>query len=294
MAVDTRIRRDVPIPYYYQMVRLLEDDIQAGKWSTGDVVPSEHELCEVYGVSRTVVRQALGSLVASGLLYRVKGKGTFVAPRKLEEKFVQRSDGFYREMSSRGLTVASQVLDHRVVAPAPHIRQAMELPEGASVIKIDRLRSVEDQLLMFVQTYVPYELCPELAEADVSKGSLYGPLRDRFGLSIDSGKRWLEAVAAHPPLTSMIDVPRGAPLLKIESVSYLADGRALECYEAWHRADRSRFEIEMEVESVAQVPGANPLREVSTVAWPQRGPRACNDLPIKGTDPSHLSPGPQP
>ena len=248
MVVDARIRRDVPIPYYYQLIRLLEDDIEGGKWSTGDLVPSEHELCQLYGVSRTVVRQALGSLVASGLLYRVKGKGTFVAHRKLEEKFVQRSDGFYREMSSRGFSVTSQVLDQRVVAPQPHIRQLMKLPESASVIKIDRLRSVEGQVLMFVQTYIPYELCPELVSQDVSTSSLYALLRDRYGLAIDAGKRWLEAVNAHPPLTAHLDVPRGAPLLKIESLSYLADGRVLEFYEAWHRADRSRFEIEMVVE----------------------------------------------
>jgi GntR family transcriptional regulator len=259
MAVDTRIRRDVPIPYYYQLIRLLEDDIEAGKWSTGDLVPSEHELCAIYGVSRTVVRQALGTLVARGLLLRVKGKGTFIAPRKLEEKFVQRSDGFFREMAGRGLTVTSQVLDQRVIAPAPHIRQAMGLEDGSSVIKIDRLRSVESQVLLFVQTYIPYDLCPGLLGADLSTGSLYALLREEYGLSVDSGKRWLEAVTAHPPLTTVLEVPRGAPLLKIESVSYLADGRALEFYEAWHRADRSRFEIEMVVETATVLANGRPL-----------------------------------
>lgn len=247
MAVDTRIRRDVPIPYYYQLIQLLEDDIETGKWSSGDMVPSEHELCAIYGVSRTVVRQALGTLVARGLLQRVKGKGTFVAPRKLEEKFVQRSDGFFREMANRGLSVTTQVVDQRLMAPSPHIRQLMELDEGSAVIKIDRLRSVEGEVLMFVQTYIPYDLCPSLATADVSNGSLYSLLREEYGLSVNSGKRWLEAVAAHPPLTTALEVARGAPLLKIDSVSYLADGRALEFYEAWHRADRSRFEIEMVV-----------------------------------------------
>src|SRR5581483_4103738 len=109
----------------------------------------------------------------------------------------------------------------------------------------DRLRSVEGQVLMFVQTYIPQDLCPDLAAVDVAHGSLYALLRERYGLYVDSGKRWVEAVAAHPPLTTVLELARGAPLLKIDSVSYLADGRALEFYEAWHRADRSRFEIEM-------------------------------------------------
>lgn len=248
MAVDARIRRDVPIPYYYQLLRLLEDDIQSGKWEPGDVLPSEHELCALYAVSRTVVRQALGSLVSSGLLHRVKGKGTFVSPRKLKEKFVQRSDGFYREMSSQGLSVQTQVTDQRIVVPPPYIARCLELEDGQGVTKIDRRRSVDDQVLMFVQTYIPEAICPALMQADVAEGSLYALLRERFGLSIASGRRLVESVAAHPPIANLLDVSRGAPVLKIESVSYLANGRPLEYYEAWHRGDRTRFEIEMIVE----------------------------------------------
>jgi GntR family transcriptional regulator len=187
----------------------------------------------------------LGALVSNGLLYRVKGKGTFVAPRKLEEKFIQRSDGFYREMTSRGLSVTSSVLAQETVVPPPHVRHHLQLKEEDRTIKIDRLRSVEGQVLVFVQTYIPYDLCPDLLGADLVAGSLYAYLRERCGLSVASGRRTVEAVLAHPPISTLLEVHKGAPLLKIESVSYLADGRPLEYYEAWHRADRSKFEIEM-------------------------------------------------
>jgi GntR family transcriptional regulator len=246
MAVlDARIRRDVPIPYYYQLMQLLEEEIEAGTWSTGDPIPSEHELCDIYGVSRTVVRQALGALVSNGLLYRVKGKGTFVAPRKLEEKFIQRSDGFYREMASRGLSVTSSVLAQEVVVPPTHVRHHLRLKEQDRTVKIDRLRSVEGQVLLFVQTYIPFNLCPDLVGAELATGSLYAYLREQCQLSVASGRRTVEAVLAYPPISTLLEVHKGAPLLKIESVSYLADGRPLEYYEAWHRADKSKFEIEM-------------------------------------------------
>jgi len=254
MTGESRIRRDVPIPYYYQLMRLLENDIQTGKWGPEDLLPSEHELCGIYGVSRTVVRQALGGLVSAGLLQRVKGKGTFVSPQKLEEKFVQRSDGFYREMSSRGLVVTSKVLDQQVISAPPHVTQRLELEDGDPVIKIDRLRSVEGQVLLFVQTYIPQRFCPDLVGDDVSQGSLYALLREKYGLSIATGRRLVEAVPAHPPVTKLLNVSRGAPVLKIESVSYLARGQPLEYYEAWHRGDRSRFEIEMVVEPAVAAP----------------------------------------
>lgn len=244
------IRRDVPIPYYYQLSQRLREEIEGGVCVADAPIPSEHELCAAYGISRTVVRQALGDLVAEGLLYRVKGKGTFVARRKLEEKFVQRSDGFYREMTMRGLTVSTTVLEQRVAPSPPHVRHALRLREDDATVKIDRLRSVDGDVLLFVQTYVPASLCPGLVD-DLSDVSLYGLLRERYGLEVAAGTRMVEAVLAHPPLTALFGVARGDPLLKIDSVSYLADGWPLEYYEAWHRGDRSKLEIEMMASSGA-------------------------------------------
>jgi GntR family transcriptional regulator len=272
-----RIRRDVPIPYYYQLIQLLREEMERGTWSADTPIPSEHELCTRYGVSRTVVRQALGELVASGLLYRVKGKGTFVARRKLEEKFIQRSDGFYREMTSRGLSVATSVLDQRLVLPPPHVRQYLHLDEVAPVIKIDRLRSVEGEVLLFVQTYIPSALCPDLVHADLSESSLYAVLRDSYGLAVASGTRTVEAVLAQPPISRLLHVRKGAALLKVDSVSYLSDGRPLEYYEAWHRGDRSKFEIEM----VVGPPAATPLSPVTE--WVAAGSRVREGSTASGT-----------
>src|SRR5579875_1080244 len=222
------IRCDVPIPFYYQLTQLLQDAIQSGAWATDEAIPSEHELCQTFGVSRTVVRQALGGLVAAGILYRVRGKGTFVAPRKLEEKFVQRADGFYTEMTASGLTVVSDVLEQEPVAPPPRVRKALGLDEQARTIRIDRLRSVGGPVLLYVQTFIPEELCPDLVNVNLERRSLYALLRERYGLVVASGKRSIEAVLAGPPISELLKVRKGAPLLKIESVSYLADGRPLE------------------------------------------------------------------
>jgi GntR family transcriptional regulator len=244
-VVDGAIRRDVPIPYYYQLMQLVREDILSGALAADTVIPSEHNLCAAYGVSRTVVRQALGELVSEGLLYRVKGKGTYVARRKLEEKFIQRSDGFFREMTSRGYKVVSRVFEQTTIAPPPHVRAALHLEAGDLTIKIDRLRSIDDNIMLFVQTYIPERLCPALVDVDLSESSLYGLLRDRYNLVVASGTRTVEAVAAQEPLVRLLRVEKGAPLLKIESTSYLADNTPLEYYEAWHCGHRSKFEIEV-------------------------------------------------
>ena len=73
------IDRDVPIPLYYQIKQLIKERISNGALKPGDKLPAEDELCEVFAVSRTPVRQALTELVHEGLLIRIHGRGTFIA-----------------------------------------------------------------------------------------------------------------------------------------------------------------------------------------------------------------------
>src|SRR5438067_2096267 len=77
------INRDVPIPYYYQLENHLREQISTGRWPADRPIYSERQLCEMYDVSRTTVRQAIGRLVNEGLLYHIKGKGTFIRRQKL-------------------------------------------------------------------------------------------------------------------------------------------------------------------------------------------------------------------
>ena len=116
-------------------------------------------------------------------------------------------------------------------------------------MRLDRLRFVDEQPMHYVSTYIPLLLCPALVEMDVEHGSLYTLLRERFVLVVRSGRRTVEAVAAQPPLTALLGVRRGAPLLRMESISYLASGRPLEYYEAWLDGKQSRFEIQMVVDA---------------------------------------------
>ncbi|MCZ7663507.1 MAG: GntR family transcriptional regulator [Thermoleophilia bacterium] len=74
------------IPLYYQVMRILKDQIVSGKLAPGEQLPSEAELTESYRVSRVVVRQALQMLEDEGLIFKVKGKGTFVSADVDKEK----------------------------------------------------------------------------------------------------------------------------------------------------------------------------------------------------------------
>ena len=239
------IDKNSPVPYYYQLEQLLREKVENGRLKPGDALPSEAELCSTFMVSRTVVRQALNKLCQDGIVYKQKGKGTFVAKPKLQEKFIQRTYGFYQEMKERGLAVESEVLEHELLESPTGIRTLLKLSEGQKVVRTSRLRSVNKELVMFTTTYVRSDLCPGLEKEDLTNGSLYQLLWDKYGLKISYGHRTLEAVAAGKYEADMLKVPRRSPLVYLESVSYLEDDTPIEYFEAWHRGDKCKFAIEL-------------------------------------------------
>jgi GntR family transcriptional regulator len=233
------------IPYYVQLIEDLRGLIRSGTWAPGSRIPGEMELCHDAGVSRTVVRQALRELELAGLIVRRKGKGTFVAQPKIGESLVQKLTGSYQDMAERGLRASTQVIHHQVVSCDARVAGFLRITPGTQVIDINRLRSVEGSPLQLVNTYIPFHLCPRLAEVDLTNRSLYAFLEQECGLWLSRGRRYIEAVAAGEAEAKLLEIERGAPLISLDSISYLEDGTPVEYYHALHRGDRSRFEVEL-------------------------------------------------
>ena len=246
--MNTRVRTidfDSNIPYYIQLIEALKEKISQGDWKPGDQIPSEPELCETYGVSRTVVRQALGEIELEGLIVRRKGKGTFVAEPKINESLAQKLTGFYQDMVERGHKPITRVLEHKVVPANKKVADYLGIEPDTALIEIKRLRFVAEEPIVVVTSYLPYHLCPALANADLTNQSLYKFLEQECGLMIARGRRTIEAVAANEYEAELLQIDRGAPLILLNSVSYLEDGTPIEYYHAVHRGDRSRFEVEL-------------------------------------------------
>jgi GntR family transcriptional regulator len=243
--INTHIIRDSYIPLYIQVIDALVEYIEGNELEPGYQLPGEAELCRLFDVSRTVVRQAFQELEYKGMIYRTKGKGTFVAKPKIHEGLFQELTGFFQDMETRGHTPISEVLKQEKVAATKKVAGYLEINEGAPVIQIDRLRYVQKEPIVLVTTYLPYDICPELLDVDLTDRSLYEYLEKEHGIQIARGKRHLEAVAANQVEAQYLGVNVGAPLLLLDSVSYLADGKPLEYYHALHRGDRSRFETEL-------------------------------------------------
>jgi GntR family transcriptional regulator len=245
MSNTKTVNHSSPIPFYVQLREILESLIGEGKWQPGERLPSEQELCDMYDVSRTVVRQTLQEMERNGLIVKRKGKGSFVAKPKIHESLVQKLTGFYQDMVERGFTPVTKVLHQSVEAASTKVALQLELEPGTLVHNIERLRYVNDEPIVLVRTYVPLALCPELAEIDLSNQSLYAVLEDACGVMLSHGRRTVEAVMADKREAQLLETEEGDPLLFLKSVSYLRDGTPVEYFRALHRGDRSRFEVDL-------------------------------------------------
>ena len=245
MHMNEAINFESHIPFYIQLMDILREKVQQEYWVPGDQIPGEQDLCEIYGVSRTVVRQALRELELEGVVNRRRGKGTFISHPKISEGLVQKLTGFYQDMVERGLKPVTKVLHQNVTPSTEKVARFLDINPGDKVIDIQRLRFINDEPIQLVTTYLPFEICPALASVDLTNRSLYEFLENNCGVFLARGSRYIEAVLANEAEAALLDIEHGSPLLMLDSISYTENDQPIEYYHAVHRGDRSRFEVEL-------------------------------------------------
>ncbi|GAB3673277.1 transcriptional regulator NagR [Actinocorallia lasiicapitis] len=240
----TAIDASSPVPKYVQLRGLLLDLIDDAGLQVDAPMPSERDLCLRYALSRMTVRQAVDQLVSEGRLYRVPGKGTFVARPKIDMP-LRLSSSFTAEMRSRGLTPGAIDLGHRTVPATGHIARGLNLTQGAYVHVLERLRTADGAPMAIERCHIPAALAPGLLDVRLAGQSLYSVLERTYGLTFDSGDQTVEAAIATPLDTELLDLPAGSAVLLLRRRSYKAAVCA-ELTESTYRADRYQLHTSLE------------------------------------------------
>jgi len=239
------VNKKSSIPYYFQLKQYIIQEIESGNWVPGKQIIPEIKMCELFDISRTVVRQTFQELANEGYFIKEKAKGTFVAKPKIDEDLVQKLTGFYEDMNSRGYKVTNDILSQTIVPAPQKIAEELKIKNGEKLIAINRLRKINSEPIVLDTTYIPYDLCPELLEEDFTGQSLYAYLERKHNFKIEEGVRTIEVTIAKEKEARILNIKKGDPLFVIQNVSYLKNGQAFEYYHAYHRGDRSRFVVKL-------------------------------------------------
>ncbi len=241
------LHKDIPVPLYYQLKLQLLADIKEGRLQVGDMLPPECELSVQLGVSRPTVRQAMGELVAEGFLTRCKGKGTFVAvprDRPVDARFFQGLQSFNDEMIQKGLVPSTRVLSIEVVDRRPDIAATLNLAPEAKLIHLSRLRSANDQPLVVVETWLPYDLFRGIEREDFITKSLYDLMERYYGKRVNHCTRQFEAANVSPEDAKLLGMDAGRAVCRVYTVGYCGE-EPVEYSLARYRGDRNMFTVEL-------------------------------------------------
>lgn len=240
---DARLDRDSNEPLWQQLVTVLRDAIEEGALATDQALPSEADLIDRYGVSRTVVREALAELVRRGQIYKIRAKGSFVAPPRRDLSFIGSNAGSSEDLAGTGRTVATRVLSLDDGEADEREATALRVAPGTPVIRMRRLRTVDGTPWLLVRTTLPLDRFAGLLKAHLENRSLYDHLRRTYGIAPAGADRWLTAVIPSGEEAALLELPSGTPVLDIESVAWDESGEPFEYYHALHRSDESRFYV---------------------------------------------------
>jgi GntR family transcriptional regulator len=182
---------------------------------------------------------------------RDRGRGTFVAPAPEDEGLIASLSGLHEDLAARGVRLQSRVLRIGVVPADDAQALALGLDVGEPVVHIERLRSVGGEPLVFAVTDVPAWAAPGLEHEDLTDRSLYELLEEDYDVRLMRGRRVVEAGVAGQRMARLLGVRRSSPLLVLRSVSVDDQDRPVESFVAFHRGDRSRFEVDLRREQRA-------------------------------------------
>jgi GntR family transcriptional regulator len=232
-----------PVPLHHQVYLDLDAALDEGRGRPGDRLPPERELVERYGCSLITVRRALSELAREGRLERARGRGTFVRRAPIIRDIAARA-GFTDEMRSRGLTPYARVLAARVEPSTQAVAVALEIPKGAPVHYLERVRGADGVPYLLEQAHLSADRFPGLLEADFTAVSLYDELERRFGVTIARTRETISAIMPSAREVGLLDLRSAGPAICLEGTASGPDGHPVEDSRTVVSPEHARYFIE--------------------------------------------------
>ncbi|MDO4850044.1 MAG: GntR family transcriptional regulator [Coriobacteriia bacterium] len=229
-------------PLYDQLVDILREKIE-NEMEPGDLLPSERELSERYGLSRTTVRLALKELETLGLISRKHGKGTFVSDLTGGAMDLTTNYSFTEQMRDAGREPKTVELDFQARDATKTLADRMGLHLGDKVLYMKRLRFADGVPMMLERTYVPANRFIGLTEETLSGKSLYAIIENDYHEVIRVAEEEFFASVARQNDAEALGIPEGAPVLQLSRLTYNDQNIVIEYTHSVARADQFKYKV---------------------------------------------------
>lgn len=202
----------------------------------GQVIESESKLCDILNVSRMTVRKALDELVSEGIVYKEKGRGTFVSRKPKYAEFRCGAGGFTQELEKRGLTPSTKDATLELIEADVTVAEMLNMPIHEKVWKVTRVRCADETPIIYVEEYFLYSHCTDLT-IDIVNQSIYSHL-EKKGIAYAFLDQKLEAINCPKHICEKLHIKDGHPVIRMSLIVYMKNGTAYNCGTEYYLTDR--------------------------------------------------------
>lgn len=236
---------------YFQVKENIRMYIQQQNLKSGDKLPSENEFMDTYKVSRITVRRALDELEKEKLIYKVHGKGTFVANIHIQtELYYMKS--FSEDMKDRGYTTWARVLENRVVEPPEEIRKALGLGSNARTIFIKRVRYADDNPIALEECYIPASDFVEVLQEDLAAQSLNKLMKEKYGVKFVYAEQYIKTSISNNRIREILQLKKQTAILSMKRIAYDETRGPVQFTLSYYRGDIYEYKVILPMRSTTE------------------------------------------
>lgn len=240
----TKLDRSSSCPLWEQLEEILRSQIENGHWQPGEAILSENILSKNYELSRMTVRSVITRLVHEGLLYRVPGKGTFVAESKIETTPLPYS-GIRDQLEKKGYEITTKVTRNEIVTVTERVAKKLNVSANSKVLLIERVRYIKNKPLSLHRSYLKLDPEPNIEDSRLEQEQLCTILKDSFSIIPTRVEETLEMVYCSEKHSKRLDVPKSYPLLYLQDINYMGQ-KVVEYSEVYFKGEQVRLYFEYE------------------------------------------------
>jgi GntR family transcriptional regulator len=229
-------------PLHEQLVNQLRDRIKT-RMTPHQQIPAERILASEYNVSRNTVRAALAKLEMMGLIYRRRGRGTFVANPLVEPTNLADTYSFTEQMEEQGRRPYSRVVYLEHFPATKYIAEQLNIPLGTPAYKLKRLRCADGVPLMVERTFLPADRFPKLTATEIERFGLYAVMQQKYDSPVIDAREAFFASLMPDKDADLLEVPKGSPSLNVQRTSTGASGEIVEFTLSVTRADQFVYRV---------------------------------------------------
>jgi GntR family transcriptional regulator len=239
-----RVRPDLPEPLYFQIFSILRDRILDGSFAPEQTFPSEHEIQSALGVSRITARRALDELAARGLILRLQGRRSTVAPYRPRTRLLAGVEGMIENNRLMGDLTTVRLLEQSTVPAGVDIAQRLRLRRGETVQRSVRVRSIDGVPFSYAVTHLPSRVA-RLIESERMSSEPLIELLERAGITIGRAEQVILAQSASAEVARALHVETGTALLESDRLVFDHKDRPVEAILVLYRPDMYRYAVDL-------------------------------------------------